>query len=164
MQTDVVQQVLRRPLPCARCERPMQLARLNSPPTCKGLRSLYTCMATALLIRRLPMPSGPPPAPGAHGVHRGRAYFDWSAVLASGEMSLFGDRQIVELRIPSGKPGKEGGAALQQLAGSRRPQRQRAGAALVLPPRKPLRLNAATRNPAPGSWPSTNLGVEGIPH
>jgi DNA polymerase-3 subunit delta len=45
------------------------------------------------------------------------AHFDWSAVLASGgEMSLFGDRQIVEVRIPSGKPGKEGSAALQQLA------------------------------------------------
>ena len=45
------------------------------------------------------------------------AHFDWSAVLASGsEMSLFGDRQIVELRIPSGKPGKDGSAALQQLA------------------------------------------------
>ena len=45
------------------------------------------------------------------------AHFDWSAVLASGgEMSLFGDRQLVEVRIPSGKPGKEGSAALQQLA------------------------------------------------
>ena len=45
------------------------------------------------------------------------AHFDWSAVLASGgEMSLFGDRQIVEVRIPSGKPGKEGSTALQKLA------------------------------------------------
>jgi DNA polymerase-3 subunit delta len=45
------------------------------------------------------------------------AQFDWSAVLASGgEMSLFGDRQIVEVRIPSGKPGKEGSVALQKLA------------------------------------------------
>lgn len=45
------------------------------------------------------------------------AHFDWSAVLASGgEMSLFGDRQLVEVRIPSGKPGKEGSAALQRLA------------------------------------------------
>ena len=45
------------------------------------------------------------------------AHFDWSAVLASGgEMSLFGDRQIVEVRIPSGKPGKEGSVALQKLA------------------------------------------------
>lgn len=45
------------------------------------------------------------------------AHFDWSTALAAGsEMSLFGDRQLVELRIPSGKPGKEGSTALQQLA------------------------------------------------
>ncbi len=45
------------------------------------------------------------------------ARFDWSAVLAAGQsMSLFAERQIVEIRIPSGKPGKDGGAALQQLA------------------------------------------------
>ena len=45
------------------------------------------------------------------------AHFDWSEVLASGgSLSLFADRQIVEIRIPSGKPGKEGAVALQQLA------------------------------------------------
>ena len=45
------------------------------------------------------------------------AHFDWSEVLAAtGAMSLFAERQIVEVRIPSGKPGKEGSAALQQLA------------------------------------------------
>ena len=45
------------------------------------------------------------------------AHFDWSAVLAAGsEMSLFADRQLIEVRIPSGKPGKEGSQALQQLA------------------------------------------------
>jgi DNA polymerase-3 subunit delta len=45
------------------------------------------------------------------------AHFDWAEVLASGaSMGLFGDRQLVEVRIPSGKPGKEGSAALQQLA------------------------------------------------
>lgn len=43
---------------------------------------------------------------------------DWSAVLAAGSaLSLFADKQIIELRIPSGKPGgKEGAAALAQLA------------------------------------------------
>ncbi len=47
------------------------------------------------------------------------AHFDWSAVQsAAGAMSLFADRQIIELRIPSGKPGKEGSVALQQLAES----------------------------------------------
>jgi len=45
------------------------------------------------------------------------AHFDWSEVLAAGgSLSLFADKQIVELRIPSGKPGKEGSAAIQQLA------------------------------------------------
>jgi DNA polymerase-3 subunit delta len=45
------------------------------------------------------------------------AHFDWSEVLAAGgSLSLFADRQIVEIRIPSGKPGKDGSPALQQLA------------------------------------------------
>ncbi|MEY2861138.1 MAG: hypothetical protein RL392_1596 [Pseudomonadota bacterium] len=45
------------------------------------------------------------------------AHFDWSEVLASGgSLSLFADKQIVEIRIPSGKPGKDGSVALQQLA------------------------------------------------
>jgi DNA polymerase-3 subunit delta len=47
------------------------------------------------------------------------AHFDWSEVLASGSsLSLFADKQIVEVRIPSGKPGKDGSVALQQLAES----------------------------------------------
>lgn len=45
------------------------------------------------------------------------AHFDWSAVLAAGgSLSLFAERQIVEIRLPSGKPGKDGIPALQQLA------------------------------------------------
>ena len=45
------------------------------------------------------------------------AHFDWSEVLASGgSLSLFSDKQIVEIRIPSGKPGKDGSVALQQIA------------------------------------------------
>jgi DNA polymerase-3 subunit delta len=45
------------------------------------------------------------------------AHFDWSEVLAAGgSLSLFADRQVLELRIPSGKPGKDGSVALQQLA------------------------------------------------
>lgn len=44
------------------------------------------------------------------------AHFDWSEVLAAGgSLSLFADKQIVEIRIPSGKPGKDGSAAIQQL-------------------------------------------------
>ncbi|MDD0810815.1 DNA polymerase III subunit delta [Curvibacter sp. RS43] len=45
------------------------------------------------------------------------AHFDWSEVMAAGgSLSLFAERQIVEVRIPSGKPGKEGSPAIQQLA------------------------------------------------
>ncbi len=44
------------------------------------------------------------------------AHFDWSEVLAAGgSLSLFSDRQIVEIRIPSGKPGKDGSSAILQL-------------------------------------------------
>jgi DNA polymerase-3 subunit delta len=49
------------------------------------------------------------------------AHFDWSEVLAAGgSLSLFADKQIVEIRVPSGKPGKDGSVALQQLAGNAR--------------------------------------------
>ena len=45
------------------------------------------------------------------------AHFDWSEVLASsGSQSLFADKQIIEIRIASGKPGKEGSVALQKMA------------------------------------------------
>lgn len=52
------------------------------------------------------------------------ARFDWSALLGAAQtMSLFAERQLIEIRIPSGKPGKEGSAALQRycdrLAGHR---------------------------------------------
>ena len=72
------------------------------------------------------------------------AHFDWSGVLAAGgSLSLFADKQIVEVRIPSGKPGKDGSAALQQIA------EQAAGndstLTLVLLPR----LDKATRS---GAW------------
>jgi DNA polymerase III subunit delta len=42
------------------------------------------------------------------------AYFNWSEVLGAAQaMSLFADRQLIEIRIPSGKPGKDGAQALQ---------------------------------------------------
>jgi len=43
------------------------------------------------------------------------AHFDWSGVLGAAQaMSLFAERQLIEIRIPSGKPGKDGGEALQR--------------------------------------------------
>jgi DNA polymerase-3 subunit delta len=42
-------------------------------------------------------------------------HFDWSGLLgAAQEMSLFASRQLIEIRIPSGKPGKDGSVALQR--------------------------------------------------
>jgi DNA polymerase-3 subunit delta len=72
------------------------------------------------------------------------AHFDWSEVLAAGgSLSLFADKQIVEVRIPSGKPGKEGSTAIQQLVASA--QGNDSTLTLVLLPR----LDAATRK---GAW------------
>ena len=72
------------------------------------------------------------------------AHFDWSAVLAAGgSLSLFADKQIVEIRIPSGKPGKDGGVALQQIAESAKGNDSTL--TLVMLPR----LDKATRT---GAW------------
>jgi DNA polymerase III subunit delta len=72
------------------------------------------------------------------------AHFDWSEVLAAGgSLSLFADKQIVEIRIPSGKPGKEGSPAIQQLAESA--QGNDSTLTLVMLPR----LDKATRT---GAW------------
>jgi DNA polymerase-3 subunit delta len=43
--------------------------------------------------------------------------FDWNALLAESQaMSLFAEKKIIDLRLPSGKPGKDGGAALAEYA------------------------------------------------
>ncbi|QWE28932.1 DNA polymerase III subunit delta [Polynucleobacter sp. AM-7D1] len=43
--------------------------------------------------------------------------FDWTALLSAGQtMSLFGDKRWVELRIPIGKPGRDGADALKQFS------------------------------------------------
>lgn len=88
----------------------------------KGLKSLYTLHGDeALLIQEAA--DAIRAAARAQGftersVHTvAGAHFDWSEVLAAGgSMSLFGDKQIVEVRIPSGKPGKEGSPAIQKMA------------------------------------------------
>ncbi|AMM24981.1 DNA polymerase III subunit delta [Variovorax sp. PAMC 28711] len=81
------------------------------------------------------------------------AHFDWSAVLAAGgSLSLFADKQIVEIRVPSGKPGKDGSAALQHIAEQARGNDSTL--TLVMLPR----LDKATRT---GAWFSAleNNGV-----
>ncbi len=46
-------------------------------------------------------------------VDAGGAHFDWQEILYSASsMSLFADRKLVEVRLPSGKPGADGSKAL----------------------------------------------------
>ena len=53
-----------------------------------------------------------------HGVDERQVFiaqrgFDWSELKNAGAaMSLFGNRKLIDLRVPTGKPGTEGGAAL----------------------------------------------------
>ena len=103
----------------------MQLAAAQLPGHLqKGLRPLYTLHGDEPLliqeagdaIRTAARVQGY----AERSVHTvAGAHFDWGAVLAAGgSMSLFADRQIVEIRIPSGKPGKDGSVALQRIAES----------------------------------------------
>lgn len=48
--------------------------------------------------------------------------FKWGQLQASNNaMSLFGDKKLIELRIPTGRPGKEGSAALQEYVAALNP-------------------------------------------
>ena len=90
----------------------------------KGLRPIYTVWGDEPLlaqeagdaIRAAARASGC----GERQVHTATgAHFDWSGLLgASMAMSLFSARQLIEIRIPSGKPGKDGSDALQRYCGS----------------------------------------------
>ncbi|MGJ7545650.1 DNA polymerase III subunit delta [Variovorax sp. LT1R16] len=88
----------------------------------KGLRSLYTIHGDEPLLAQEAADAIRATARTQGYTERSSytvagAHFDWSAVLAAGgSLSLFADRQIVEIRIPSGKPGKDGSVALQQIA------------------------------------------------
>ncbi|MCS6515128.1 DNA polymerase III subunit delta, partial [Burkholderia thailandensis] len=73
--------------------------------------------------------------------HTVAAGVDWSRRIgASQARSLCGERQLVELRIPSGTPGKDGADALKTLPGADNPH------ALMLV--KLPRLESATHNAA----------------
>lgn len=52
-------------------------------------------------------------------VHVATAGFDWRALTGSIQnLSLFASRRLIEIRIPTGKPGREGSAVLTELADS----------------------------------------------
>lgn len=88
----------------------------------KGLKSLYTLHGDEPLLIQEALDAIRAVARAQGYTERtshtvAGAHFDWSEVLAAGgSLSLFADKQIVELRIPTGKPGKDGSAALQHLA------------------------------------------------
>jgi len=115
----------------------------------KGLRPLYTLHGDEALLQQEALDAIRAAARAQGYTERSSftvagAHFDWSAVLAAGgSLSLFADRQIVEIRIPSGKPGKDGAAALQQIAQAA--QGNDSVLTLVVLPR----LDKATRT---GAW------------
>ena len=88
----------------------------------RGLKSLYTVHGDEPLLQQEALDAIRVVARAQGYTERtshtvAGAHFDWSEVLAAGgSLSLFADKQIVEIRIPSGKPGKDGSVALQQLA------------------------------------------------
>ena len=87
----------------------------------QGLRSLYTFHGDEPLQQQEGADAirAAARAPGVaeRQVFTVAGRFDWSEVLAAGgAMNLFSERQLIELRIPSGKPGKEGSPVLQQIA------------------------------------------------
>lgn len=50
-------------------------------------------------------------------VHHVEGGFDWQGFLQAGDaMSLFADKKLIELRLPTGKPGDKGSKALQAYA------------------------------------------------
>ncbi len=95
---------------------PAQLAR--------GLRPLYTVHGDEPLLAQEAADAIRAAARAAGHVERkvytvAGAHFNWSEVLgAACALSLFAERQLIEIRIPSGKPGKEGSEALQRYCES----------------------------------------------
>jgi DNA polymerase-3 subunit delta len=68
---------------------------------------------------------------------------DWSAVFAATQsISLFGDKRILEIKLPTGKPGKVGGDTLQKLAAQATEQPNADTLIMVALPR----LDKATRD------------------
>lgn len=86
----------------------------------RGLRSLYTIHGDEPLLAQEAADAIRAAARAAGYSERkvftvSGAHFDWSAVLGAAQaMSLFASAQLIEIRIPGGKPGKDGGLALQR--------------------------------------------------
>ncbi|MDM3870678.1 DNA polymerase III subunit delta [Porticoccus sp. W117] len=87
----------------------------------------------------------------------GEAGFDWNQLLTeANSLSLFADKKILELRIPTGKPGDKGSKAIQEYCQNASPD----NLLLVIAPK----LDAATQR---GKWfkalESTGVAVQTWP-
>ena len=100
--------------------RPDQLGTHLAAAARDGLRPLYTVVGDEPLLQQEAADAIRAAARAAGCSERevfnvSGAHFDWSGVLgAAQERSLFAEAKIIEIRIPSGKPGKEGSEALQR--------------------------------------------------
>jgi DNA polymerase-3 subunit delta len=96
--------------------RPEQL----SAQLARGLRPLYVVFGDEPLLAQEAADSIRAAARAAgyseRSVHTvAGGHFDWSSLLGeSSAMSLFADRRLMDIRIPGGKPGKDGSEALQR--------------------------------------------------
>ena len=60
---------------------------------------------------------------GMRELHVATTGFDWGQLTASaGNLSLFAEQRIVELRLPTGKPGRSGGQAIVDLVAQAGPE------------------------------------------
>ena len=86
----------------------------------RGLRPLYTVWGDEPLLAQEAADAIRAAARAAGCTERqvhtvAGAHFDWGSLLGAAQaMSLFAERQLIEIRIPSGKPGKDGSEALQR--------------------------------------------------
>ncbi len=146
----------------------------------KGLRPLYTVWGDEPLLMQEACDALRAAARaagyGERQVHAvSGAHFNWSALLgASQAMSLFADKQLVEIRIPSGKPGKDGSDALQrycqtlcddmltivQLPKLDRQQQQSAWFSALDTAGVTLRIDPVERHALP-QWIAQRLGAQG---
>eukprot|EP01032_Pedospumella_encystans_P032402 gene32402-36581_t len=115
MQTDLVQQMMRR---MAAIKPVSQMLDALDGHLSKPLAQLYVitsdehllALEAADKIRRSARAQGY----SERDVLTVERSFKWGELLAANQaLSLFGDKKLIELRIPTGKPGKDGGAALQ---------------------------------------------------
>ena len=137
---------------CRKCSIPSHLmqisfAQLDKHLADQPLRPLYTLHGDEPLLLQ-EAAAAVRAAARARGFAERRVFqvagarYNWSAVLgALGSQSLFAERQLIEIQLPSGKPGVDGAKALQQIAEQLGSDRSGAAIGLVLLPR----LDRATR-------------------